>query len=265
MLGKCKIVVVMPAYNAERTLHQTYNELPHDIVDHVVLVDDASQDNTAAVARSLGLEVIIHPQNRGYGGNQKTCYTRALELGADIVIMLHPDYQYEPRLVRALAATIADGVYDVALGSRILGGGALKGGMPLYKYISNRFLTLAQNILIGQKLSEYHTGFRAFSREVLTSLRLDLNSNDFLFDNQMLVQAHAVGFRIAEVTCPTKYFAEASSINFRRSVIYGLGCLWTSLHYRLHKAGILRSEAFIRRSGLEAPENPAIHKDRKAS
>lgn len=265
MLGKCKIVVVMPAYNAERTLQRTYQELPHDIVDHVVVVDDASKDNTAAVARSLGLEVIIHPQNRGYGGNQKTCYTRALDLGADIVIMLHPDYQYEPRLVRALAATIADGVYDVALGSRILGGGALKGGMPLYKYISNRFLTFAQNILIGQKLSEYHTGFRAFSREVLTSLRLDLNSDDFLFDNQMLVQAHAVGFRIAEVTCPTKYFAEASSINFRRSVIYGLGCLWTSLRYRLHKKGILPSDAFLRRAEPGPSTVSSVEAGRKAS
>jgi len=238
-----RIVVVLPAYNAERTLEATVSELP-DIVDQRILVDDHSTDATAAMARRLGLTVDVHPSNRGYGGNQKTCYALALAAGADVVVMLHPDYQYNPLLVTPIATMIAYGVYDLALGSRILGGGARRGGMPLYKYISNRFLTLVQNLLMGAKLSEYHTGFRAFSRELLEALPLDHNSDDFVFDNQVLAQAVLAGARIGEISCPTRYFPEASSINFRRSAIYGLGVLRTSLGFRLAKWGIYRSPIF---------------------
>lgn len=251
MIGNSRLVVVMPAYNAELTLERTYRDLPLDVIDHIIVVDDASRDHTVDVARRLGLEVIVHPSNRGYGGNQKTCYQKALSLGADIVVMVHPDYQYEPRLVRAIAAPIADGVYDVVLGSRILGKGALKGGMPIYKYICNRVLTLLQNILINQKLSEYHTGFRAFSRNVLETLPFEENSDDFLFDNQMLVQAHAAKYRIAELSCPTKYFAEASSINFRRSLIYGVGCLMFSIRFLLHRLNLIQSPLFAFRSPID--------------
>jgi len=243
LINEKKIVVVLPAYNAEKTLEVTVRELP-GIVDERILVDDHSSDATAALARKLGLTVEVHPQNRGYGGNQKTCYAKALEAGADVVVMLHPDYQYNPLLVTPIATMIAYGVYDLALGSRILGGGALRGGMPLYKYVSNRFLTAFQNLLMGAKLSEYHTGFRAFSRELLCALPLDRNSDDFVFDNQMLAQAVLAGARIGEISCPTRYFPEASSINFRRSSIYGLGVLRTSLLLRLARWGWYRSKIF---------------------
>ena len=235
MVSGRKIIVVMPAYQAGRTLERTVAEVPRDIVDDLLLVDDASRDDTVAVARRLGLKTIVHQQNLGYGGNQKTCYREALQLGADIVIMLHPDYQYSPKLLGAMAHMVASGHYDVVLGSRVLAQSAIAGGMPFYKYIANRFLTLVQNMLMGQKLSEYHTGYRAFSRAVLESLPMDRNSNDFIFDNQMLCQAIAAGFRIGEISCPTRYFAEASSINFRRSVSYGLGCLkcaWLNNRWR---------------------------------
>jgi glycosyltransferase involved in cell wall biosynthesis len=244
LLGN-KIAVVLPAYNAARTLERTYREIPLDIVDDVILVDDRSADDTAAVARGLGIRhVIQHDRNLGYGGNQKTCYDTALSLGADIVVMLHPDYQYTPKLVRAMVAVLAEDVYDIVLGSRILGHGALQGGMPLYKYVSNRALTAFENVVIGQKLSEYHTGFRAYRRRVLEAVPYQRNSDDFIFDNQFLVQAHALNFRIAEVTCPTSYFAEASSINFKRSLRYGILCCATAVQYRLHRMGILRSQLF---------------------
>jgi glycosyltransferase involved in cell wall biosynthesis len=233
-----KMIVVMPAYNAEKTLHQTYDELPHEYVDDVILVDDASRDSTARIARELGIRTIIHTENRGYGGNQKTCYREALEQGADIVVMIHPDYQYSPRLATAMASMIASGHYDVVLGSRILGGQSLKGGMPLYKYVANRFLTLIENLALGVKLSEYHTGYRAFSKKVLETLPLNENSDDFVFDNEMLAQAVYFGFRIGEISCPTRYFEDASSINFRRSVKYGLGVLATSLKFKLQKWGV---------------------------
>ena len=236
-------MVVLPAYNAERTLEQTIRELT-DLVDERILVDDHSSDATADLARKLGLTVIVHPKNRGYGGNQKTCYAKALDAGADVVVMLHPDYQYNPLLVTPMATMIAFGVYDLALGSRILGGGALRGGMPLYKYISNRFLTLFQNLMMGAKLSEYHTGFRAYSRRMLEALPLDENSDDFVFDNQVLAQAVLSGARIGEISCPTRYFPEASSINFRRSAIYGLGVLRTSVLFRLAKWGIYKTKYF---------------------
>lgn len=238
MLGK-KIVVVLPAYNAELTLEKTCLEIPMDIVDEIVLVDDNSKDNTVEVAKRIGIKYIIrHERNKGYGGNQKTCYKKALDLGADIVIMLHPDYQYTPKLIPAMASIIANDVYPVVLGSRILGGGARRGGMPLYKYVFNRMLTLSQNILIGQKLSEYHTGYRAFSRNVIESINIEANSDDFVFDNQMLSQIFYAGFQIAEVTCPTKYFEEASSINFRRSMQYGLGVLKVSIMHFLQRMGL---------------------------
>ena len=243
MINGKKIVVVLPAYNAEKTLEVTVRELP-EIVDERILVDDHSSDATAALARKLGLTVEVHPRNRGYGGNQKTCYAKALEAGADVVVMLHPDYQYNPLLVTPIATMIAYGVYDVALGSRILGGGALRGGMPLYKYVSNRFLTAFQNLMMGAKLSEYHTGFRAFSRQLLRTLPLEANSDDFVFDNQMLAQAVLAGARIGEISCPTRYFPEASSINFRRSSIYGLGVLKTSVLLRLARWGVYRSKIF---------------------
>ncbi len=238
MIYKKKVVVVMPAYNAAKTLQKTYDEIDHKIVDDIILVDDASRDETAKLAKKLGIKTFVHPKNRGYGGNQKTCYAAALQLKADIVIMLHPDYQYTPKLIPAMAHMLASGLYDTVLGSRILGGQALQGGMPLYKYISNRVLTLTQNMLMGAKLSEYHTGYRAFTREVLKAIPMEKNSDDFIFDNQMLSQIHYLGFRIAEVTCPAKYFPEASSINFFRSSTYGLGCLWTALQFRLSKLGL---------------------------
>lgn len=239
MLHSKKIVIVLPAYNAAKTLEQTYREIPFDIVDDVILVDDASRDHTIEVAQALGIKhVIRHENNKGYGGNQKTCYAKALELGADVVIMLHPDYQYTPKLIPAMASIIALGLYPVVLGSRILGKGALKGGMPMYKYIANRLLTLIQNILVGEKLSEYHTGYRAFSKEVLESLRLEENSDDFVFDNQMLSQIIYAGFPIGEITCPTKYFPEASSINLYRSSVYGLGVLAVSCKHALQRMGL---------------------------
>jgi glycosyltransferase involved in cell wall biosynthesis len=244
MLHQKKIVVVMPAYNASKTLEMTYREIPHDIVDDVLLVDDASRDDTAVKAEALGIHTIIHSENRGYGGNQKTCYREALSKGADVVVMLHPDYQYSPRLITAMASMVISGHYDVVLGSRILGGDAMKGGMPLYKYIANRFLTLVENLALGVKLSEYHTGFRAFSRRVLETLPLEANSDDFVFDNEMLAQTVYFGFRIGEISCPTKYFADASSINFRRSVKYGLGVLSTSLKFLLMKSGLMKSSLF---------------------
>ena len=243
VLGK-KVVVVMPAYNAEKTLEKTYSELPHEYLHDVVLVDDASNDKTVSLARELGIRTIVHEENRGYGGNQKTCYGDALEAGADIVVMVHPDYQYSPKLVTAMAAMIASGEFDVVLGSRIVTGEAVSGGMPRYKYVANRFLTLVQNMLLHIKLSEYHTGFRAFSREVIVSLPLEGNSDDFVFDNQMISQAVYYGFRVGELSCPTRYFADASSINFMRSVKYGLGVLWTSALFRLGKWGITEPRIF---------------------
>jgi glycosyltransferase involved in cell wall biosynthesis len=244
MIHAEKVVVVLPAYNAAKTLEMTYADIPHDVVDEVLLVDDASHDETVAVAKNLGIKTFIHPENRGYGGNQKTCYTEALRAGGDIVVMLHPDYQYTPKLVTAMASMIASGEFDAVLGSRILGRGALAGGMPLYKYVANRFLTLAGNLMLGVKLSEYHTGYRAFSRRVLKALPLEENSDDFVFDNQMLAQCIRFGFRIGEISCPTKYFPEASSINFRRSVVYGLGVLGTGIRFMLDKAGLVRSPIF---------------------
>jgi len=239
MIDGKRVAVVMPAYNAERTLEQTVRELP-DSVDIKILVDDSSNDNTAALSEKLGVETFIHDSNYGYGRNQQTCYREALAAGADIVVMVHPDYQYTPLLVSAMAGMVASGVYDVVMASRILGGGALKGGMPLYKYIANRALTAFQNLFLGVKLSEYHTGFRAFSRDVLQTLPLLENSDDFVFDNQMIAQSVMFGFRIGEISCPTKYFKEASSINFKRSVKYGLGVLRTTAGFVMHRAGILR-------------------------
>jgi glycosyltransferase involved in cell wall biosynthesis len=243
MINSKRVAVVLPAYNAAKTLHSTVAEIP-DLVDTTILVDDGSSDQTVQIARDLDLKVYVHDRNYGYGRNQQTCYREALSCGADIIVMVHPDYQYTPLLITSMAAMIAYGVYDVVLGSRIIGGGALKGGMPLYKYIANRALTLVQNILMGAKLSEYHTGYRAFSRAVLTNLPLLENSDDFLFDNQMLAQCAFFDFRIGEVSCPTRYFEEASSINFRRSVRYGFGVLGTSLQYRLQKMGLLRLRIF---------------------
>jgi glycosyltransferase involved in cell wall biosynthesis len=246
MFKNRKIIVVMPAYNAAKTLRRTYDEvMEQGIVDQVILVDDASHDETSAIARSLpNTQVFVHGRNKGYGGNQKTCYKMALEAGADIVIMVHPDYQYTPKLIPVMAAMIGNDLYPCVLGSRILGGYALQGGMPLWKYLANRFLTLAENILLNAKLSEYHTGYRAFSRQLLEDLPLEGNSDDYLFDNQMLAQIIWRGSMIAEVSCPTKYFAEASSINLRRSIRYGLGCLWTALRFRLARMGILHSGLF---------------------
>jgi glycosyltransferase involved in cell wall biosynthesis len=245
MLNNKKIVVVLPAYNAALTLEKTYNEIPFDIVDEIVLVDDASKDETITVGKQLGIKHIIrHDANKGYGGNQKSCYNKALELGADIVIMLHPDYQYTPKLIMAMSTIIANDVYPVVFGSRILGNGALKGGMPMYKYIANRFLTLVQNLLIGQKLSEYHTGYRAFSGEVLKNIDYNANDDDFIFDNEMVSQIFMKGYEIGEVTCPTKYFEEASSINFKRSSIYGLGVLRVSLQHRLHMWGWVKAKIY---------------------
>jgi glycosyltransferase involved in cell wall biosynthesis len=245
MINNKTITVVLPAYNAEKNLEQTYNEIPFDIVDHVILVDDKSRDNTIEKAKKLGIEHIIeHKVNKGYGGNQKSCYNKAMELDSDIVIMLHPDYQYTPKLIHSMAYLIANELYDVVLGSRILGKGALKGGMPIYKYIANRFLTLSQNILMNQKLSEYHTGYRAFSKKVLHAINYNVNSDDFVFDNQMIAQIFYGGFEIAEITCPTKYFDDASSINIRRSTKYGLGVLGVSLAYFLQKLHLGRFKIF---------------------
>jgi glycosyltransferase involved in cell wall biosynthesis len=244
MLNSLKIAVVLPAYNAERTLCQTVSEIPREIVDDIILTDDASSDGTCRLALDLGLHTLRHDENRGYGGNQKTCYTAALRRGADIVVMLHPDYQYTPRLISAMTAMIAYGDYDVVLGSRILGKGALCGGMPRYKYVSNRALTAIENLVIGQKLSEYHTGYRAWRRSVLEHLPLHACSDDFVFDNQMLAQALYFGYNVGEISCPTRYFAEASSINFRRSLAYGFGVLATAAQYRLARAGLVASPLF---------------------
>jgi glycosyltransferase involved in cell wall biosynthesis len=245
MLHNKKIVVVLPAYNAAKTLERTFREIPFDIVDDVVLVDDVSKDNTVEEAQRLGIKHIVkHDQNKGYGGNQKSCYNKALELGADIVVMLHPDYQYTPLLIAPICHIIASGLYPVVLGSRILGKGALRGGMPMYKYIFNRMLTLTENILINQKLSEYHTGYRAFSKEVLTTIQYNKNNDDFIFDNEMLSQIFMSGFEIAEITCPTKYFEEASSINFKRSMKYGLGVLRVALVHRLHRWKLVKSKLY---------------------
>ncbi|MBV6643471.1 MAG: glycosyltransferase family 2 protein [Cyclobacteriaceae bacterium] len=238
MYNNKKVVVVLPAYNASKTLEITYNEIPFEIVDEVVLVDDASKDDTSEKAKELGIRHIIrHEENRGYGGNQKSCYDKALSLGADIVIMLHPDYQYTPKLIYAMTTIIGNELYEVVFGSRILGMGALKGGMPIYKYIANRFLTFFQNQLSRQKLSEYHTGYRAYSSKVLKDIAYGRNSNDFIFDNQVIAQIFAKGYSIAEVTCPTKYFEEASSINLQRSIKYGLGVMGVSIRYFLHRLG----------------------------
>jgi glycosyltransferase involved in cell wall biosynthesis len=245
MVNGKKVVVVLPAYNAALTLEQTYREIPFDMVDEVVLVDDKSKDDTVTLAGQLGIKHIIqHQENRGYGGNQKSCYQKALALGADIVIMLHPDYQYTPKLIPSMVYLIANDLYHVVLGSRILGKGALKGGMPIYKYIANRLLTFFQNVLVGQKLSEYHTGYRAFSKEVLQKVNYEILSDDFVFDNQMLSQIIYFDFEIAEVTCPTKYFEEASSINFKRSAIYGLGVMGVSIRHRLCKWGLSKSRIY---------------------
>jgi glycosyltransferase involved in cell wall biosynthesis len=245
MLNNQKIVVVLPAYNAGKTLERTYAEIPFDIVDEVVLVDDKSKDDTVEVGKKLGIRhIVVHDVNKGYGGNQKSCYNKALELGADIVVMLHPDYQYTPKLIPSMCHLIARGLYPVVLGSRILGKGALNGGMPMYKYIFNRFLTLTENILIGQKLSEYHTGYRAFSGEVLRNINYRVNNDDFVFDNEMLSQIFMKGYEIAEITCPTKYFEEASSINFSRSMKYGMGVLRVSLNHLMHKWGLKRNKLY---------------------
>lgn len=245
MLNNKKVVVVLPAYNAEETIERTYNDLPFDIVDDVLLVDDNSSDKTTSIAQKLGIKTYIHDKNYGYGRNQKTCYQEALKLGADIVVMVHPDYQYTPKLVTAMTSMIAFDVYDAVLGSRIIGGGALKGGMPLYKYVSNRVLTVIENILLGSKLSEFHTGYRAFSREVIENLPIHLNSDNFRFDNEMLAQIIYAGFRIGEVSCPTKYFDEASSINLVNSMIYGLGVLITAIKFRMQKWGLINSRLFM--------------------
>jgi glycosyltransferase involved in cell wall biosynthesis len=253
MIAGKKVAIVLPAYNAAKTLRQTYDEIPRDVVDDVLLVDDASQDGTISIAASLGIDTIRHDRNRGYGGNQKTCYAAALARGADIVVMLHPDYQYTPKLVTAMAAMIASEQFDAVLGSRILGRGALSGGMPLYKYVANRFLTLFQNLMLGRKLSEYHTGYRAWSRKILEALPLQNCSEDFLFDNQMLAQAVYFDFRIGEISCPTRYFADASSISFRRSVVYGLGVVKTSVQFRLQRWGLTRAAIFSDFAGSRVP------------
>lgn len=245
MINNQKIIIVLPAYNASKTLKQTYSEIPFDIVDDVVLVDDNSLDNTSEIAKDLGIKHIIrHDKNKGYGGNQKTCYNTALNLNADIIVMLHPDYQYSPKLIHSMCYLIAHEVYPVVIGSRILGKGALKGGMPMYKYISNRFLTFTQNLLMNQKLSEYHTGYRAFSKEVLSSINYNDNSDDFIFDNEFLAQVFHKGYEIAEITCPTKYFEDASSINLKRSIKYGLGVLQVSFLYFLNTSGIYKAKIF---------------------
>jgi len=245
MINGKKIIVVLPAYNAALTLEKTYNEIPFDIVDEVVLVDDKSKDETIKKGKEIGIKhIVAHDINKGYGGNQKSCYKKALELNGDIIIMLHPDYQYTPKLIQSMSYLIANDLYHVVLGSRILGKGALKGGMPIYKYIANRLLTLFQNILVSQKLSEYHTGYRAFSREVLEGIKYERNSDDFVFDNQMLSQIIYADYEIAEITCPTKYFEDASSINLKRSSVYGLGVMWVSCVHFLNKLGINKSKLY---------------------
>lgn len=249
----------MPAYRAEKTLARCYAAIPHDVVDEVLLVDDASDDATIAVAERLSIAVSRHQDNRGYGANQKTCYAEALARGADIVVMLHPDYQYEPRLITAMAAMVASDVYDVVIGSRILAQSALAGGMPLYKYVANRVLTAVQNILVGGKLSEWHSGYRAFSARVLATLPLNANADGFVFDNQMLVQTLAFGFRVGEISCPARYFAEASSISPGRAIVYGLGVLWTSLQYRAWLWGLARPRIFTAEPGLSLASPPADH------
>ena len=256
-----KIVVVMPAYNAARTIEQTYREIPLDLVDEVVVTDDASSDETVEVAHRLGLSTLVHEKNRGYGGNQKTCYTEALRLGADVIVMLHPDYQYTPKLLPAMISMITDGPFDAVLGSRVLGGSARAGGMPAYKYIANRTLTLIQNLLAGAKLSEYHTGYRAFSRTVVESLALNENSDDFVFDNQMLAQIIHAGFSIGEVSCPAAYFEDASSINFQRSVRYGLGVLGVSAQLFLQRTG-LYSSAIFQADGRRLTSGPSLNERR---
>jgi glycosyltransferase involved in cell wall biosynthesis len=267
MLSGKRVCVVMPAYNAGKTLAQTVAEIDRTVADDVIVVDDASRDDTARVARELGLHCIVHPRNRGYGGNQKTCYTEALARGADIVVMIHPDYQYSPRLLPAMAGMVASGHFDCVLGSRILGVGALKGGMPLWKYVANRTLTAFENLLLGYKLAEYHTGYRAFSRKLLETLPLEENSDDFVFDNQMLAQGLWFGFDIGELSCPTRYFTEASSINFRRSVKYGFGVLGTALEYRLARLGLRRSRRLSkegRRLALPAATAAAVAPEAQA-
>lgn len=244
MLDGKKIIVVLPAYNAAQTLAKTVSELDRQLVDDVLLVDDCSSDATVRLASDMGIRCFLHDRNYGYGRNQKTCYTEALKSSADVIVMLHPDYQYSPRLVPAMAAMITSGQYDVVLGSRILGGKARKSGMPLYKYVSNRILTLVENLMLGSKLSEFHTGYRGFSRTVLEQLPFHVNSDDFLFDNEMLAQSIYFNFNVGEISCPTRYFPEASSINFRRSVVYGLGVLWTSLRFRLHTCGLAKFRIF---------------------
>jgi len=244
MLHGKKIIVVLPAYNAALTLAKTVSELDREVVDDILLVDDYSSDETVRLARELGIRSFLHDKNYGYGRNQKTCYGEALKSGADVIVMLHPDYQYSPKLVSAMAAMVVSGEYDVILGSRIIGGIAHKSGMPMYKYVSNRFLTLVENLFLGSKLTEFHTGFRAFSREVLEALPLQTNSDDFIFDNEMLAQAIFFGYKVGEISCPTRYFPEASSINFQRSVVYGLGVLWTSLRFRLQKWGLANFRIF---------------------
>jgi glycosyltransferase involved in cell wall biosynthesis len=260
MIGTRKIVVVLPAYNAAQTVERSYREIPFDIVDDIILVDDASRDNTVSIAHALGIRhVLVHPRNRGYGGNQKTCYEQALNLGADIIIMLHPDYQYTPKLITAMASIIALDVYPVVFGSRILGKGAVDGGMPRYKYVANRVLTALQNMLLGQKLSEYHTGYRAYSRHALETIPFQKNSDDFVFDNQVVAQIFACGFEIAEITCPTRYFPEASSIGLRRSITYGLGVLGVSLRSWLHRCGIRRWNLLVPRERTPAPQESSKH------
>jgi glycosyltransferase involved in cell wall biosynthesis len=256
MIAGKRVCVVMPAYNAEKTVRRTVAEIDRSVADDLILVDDKSKDDTVRVARELGLHVLVHEKNRGYGGNQKTCYAEALRRGADIVVMLHPDYQYSPRLLPAMAGMIASGHFDAVLGSRILGVGALAGGMPIWKYAANRFLTATENLFLGYKLAEYHTGYRAFSRRLLETLPLEENSDDFVFDNQMLAQAIWFGFHIGEISCPARYFPEASSINFRRSVKYGLGVLGTALEYRAARMGLLQSQRFAD-TGRKLPISPA--------
>jgi glycosyltransferase involved in cell wall biosynthesis len=250
MIHGKKVMVVLPAYNAAKTLHKTVSELDRHTVDHILLVDDCSGDHTTELARGLGIPCFVHDRNYGYGRNQKTCYAEALKSDADVIVMLHPDYQYSPKLVPAMAAMVASDEYDVVLGSRIIGGNAHRSGMPMYKYVSNRGLTLVENWFLGSKLSEFHTGFRAFSRKVLEALPLDHNSDDFVFDNEMLAQAVYFGFRVGEISCPTRYFAEASSINFQRSVVYGVGVLWTSLRFRLQRWGWARFPIFDAPGGV---------------
>lgn len=252
MLKGKHIVVVMPAYNAERTLRRTYAEIPTDVVDDVILVDDKSQDQTAEIAQALGIKTIVHSKNLGYGGNQKTCYKEAMKLGADIVIMVHPDYQYTPKLITAMASLIAEGLFDCVLGSRILGVGALRGGMPRYKFVANRLLTFAQNLLLDYKLSEYHTGYRAFSRLLLETLPLETNEDGFVFDNQMLSQIIYAGFTIGEITCPTRYMEDSSSISFPRAVLYGIGVIKTSAAFRLHRWGFRKDRLFIPLDGMDS-------------